>query len=203
MCVSPITIRNKGYFRLGGLPFIDVPCGKCKECCDAKSMDYLTRALAIYNNLPAGWSVFFVTLTFAPEFLPTCDVYDLHGCWQSDLMPHGKVWTLLEKDQPCFNHKLLRTFLKSFRQYYRRKFTKSHKVYCFATHRWRKVIDKKPTADELPHVLITSEYGDKNHRPHYHGIFFIPEVLSFREFQEILHRFWTYGFTKSIKKSPK
>ncbi len=52
--------------------FINVPCGKCIECSDAKRNDLFVRASFEYKSmLKAGGIAYFVTLTYANNCLPT------------------------------------------------------------------------------------------------------------------------------------
>ena len=51
--------------------FINVPCGKCIECSDAKRNDLFVRASFEYSSmLKAGGIAYFVTLTYANNCLP-------------------------------------------------------------------------------------------------------------------------------------
>ena len=52
--------------------FINVPCGKCIECSDAKRNDLFVRASFEYKSmLKAGGIAYFVTLTYSNNCLPT------------------------------------------------------------------------------------------------------------------------------------
>ena len=52
--------------------YINVPCGKCIECSDAKRNDLFVRASFEYKSmLKAGGIAYFVTLTYANNCLPT------------------------------------------------------------------------------------------------------------------------------------
>lgn len=173
MCLNPSHIYNKGYLRLGGMPFIEIPCGKCSECREVKSIDYYLRTMALYhhlfpNNKPSQWSVWFCTFTFAPEHLPYTNVWEGYN-------PDDVTDNYLGM-YPSFDHALLKTFLKSWKQYYTRDLG-------------------LPT----PHILVTCEYGHKFHRPHYHAVAFIPrQPSSWQEFRNEVTRFWHYGFVKNV-----
>lgn len=72
--------------------FINVPCGKCIECSDAKRNDLFVRASFEYKSmLKAGGIAYFVTLTYANNCLPTFN------------------------HRPCFNREDVTNFLRRFR----------------------------------------------------------------------------------------
>lgn len=181
MCTKPITIYNKAYLRLGGPMFLNVPCGQCEECTKVKSIDYFLRTWAIYRQLPPSWSMWFSTLTFNPENLPTSDLVvkgsldDIPENVKHGKVLHGQIYWQTDEKYMCFDHTVVKRFLKSFRQHF--------------------VRDLHLPA---PKCLVTSEFGDKFGRPHYHGIFFVPKLYAdWREFQQELNRYWHYGFTKN------
>lgn len=109
MCLNPIKIRNKGYYRLGGMPFVEVPCGKCEECRSTKQIDYFVRAWSIFRSLPASWSCWFSTFTFNDDNIP-----------KSRVMAVENAETKCIGETICFDHRLLHRFCKSYRQFYRR-----------------------------------------------------------------------------------
>lgn len=197
MCLHPIHIKNKGVLHNAGLLTLSVPCGHCKECQEQRKNEYFVRAYSIYEELfpqgkPSRWSAFFVTLTYNDDYLPKV-------VFASPLKENPDIYKPLGGEPvPCFNHEHIRRFLKSFRQYYRRKFSIWHKALNPVTNRLNKVYDYIPSGLKLPRILVTCEYGETNHRPHYHCIIFVPEVITFRQFQELLKRFWKYGFTSSF-----
>lgn len=173
MCLNPLWIRNKGYHRLGGMPYIECPCGKCEECADTRSIDYFVRAWSLYRSLSSEWSVWFCTLTFNEENIPRSRVMARQF---SDLT--GPYYTQIGNTR-CFDHRILHKFTKSYRQYFRRDLG-------------------LPT----PHMLITCEFGEKFGRPHYHAIIMCPkQYSSWMDFKAELERFWHYGFSKNISLS--
>lgn len=156
----------------GGQDTLSVPCGKCDECRKQKQDDYYLRCLANYYkyNEQTGWSWHFCTLTFNEENLPKGTFYAEFSDIPEDDPMH---YLCLGEPQPCFNHELIKTFTKSLAQYYRRR--------------------GLPT----PHLIITSEYGELRHRPHYHFAAAVPELLDFKQFRDIVLRFWHYGFVQN------
>lgn len=72
--------------------FINVPCGKCIECSDAKRNDLFVRASFEYKSmLKAGGIAYFVTLTYANNCLP------------------------IFNHRPCFNREDVTNFLRRLR----------------------------------------------------------------------------------------
>lgn len=185
MCLNPLRIKNKGLSHNPGLECLQVPCGSCSECVEVKSIDYFVRAFAIYRSLPDDWSCFFVTFTHRPEDVPHSDFY----AWNGDY--YKKYDNCV-----CFNHELIHKAMKSFVQYYRRKFPNDFYYKSYESGFRRKVYTK------VPKYLITSEFGEDpncQHLPHYHGVIFIPERMDYVAFKALIERFWTYGFTKDIR----
>lgn len=186
MCLNPLKITNKSYFRLGGPRYIEVPCGNCPECSNVKQIDYFLRVYAQFKDLcplnkPTNWSCWFVTLTFNDENLPksrtaikcmftkqidkqfTKSHYKVFG---------SDIYEVSDDYRPCFDHRILQRFTKSYRQFFRR--------------------ENLPE----PHMIFTSEFGSKYGRPHYHGIIFVPKQYNaWYEFRDELARFWHYGFS--------
>lgn len=169
MCLNPIWIKNKGYYRLGGMPYVECPCGHCEECADTRAIDYFVRTWALYRSLPENWSVWFCTFTFNEENVPRSRVMARQ---HSELT--GYYITQIGETR-CFDHRILHRFTKSYRQYYRRDL-----------------------GLEPPHMLITCEFGDKFGRPHYHAIVFLPRQMTWQTFKAEIERFWHYGFTKNV-----
>lgn len=83
MCVSPITIPNP-YYQIGdkGLNFlhdtvsshIQVPCGKCHQCCSLRQA-YFNQRIQM-ESLRS--ELFMFTLTYRDEALPRCNIGDYH-----------------------------------------------------------------------------------------------------------------------------
>lgn len=62
-CLHPIKIKN----RYG--EYMDVPCGRCYGCLNKKRLNLST--MTKLESKKHRYSMF-VTLTYAPEYLPTC-----------------------------------------------------------------------------------------------------------------------------------
>lgn len=73
MCEHPITIRNRTRrFEFGVTkPFIQVPCGHCKECVKGKQDEWFVRSVFEFRRVTdSGGAVWFPTLTYDNEHLP-------------------------------------------------------------------------------------------------------------------------------------
>ena len=189
MCLSPIFIKNKSLLHNCGLKNLQVPCGHCEECRRVKSMDYFIRAYAEYRHsvMNGEWCAFFSTLTFNEENCPRSDFY------RYDI--DSKTWTCEHRNVRCFNHVLLKRFLKSYTQFYRRLYPDDYV--------WKTRSDGKKVRvyTKVPKILVTCEFGEKEngtHRPHYHVFFCIPRRMTYKEFKVEIEKFWHYGFTKNI-----
>lgn len=216
-------IKNQGFRRLGGLPYLQVPCGCCFECQEMKSDDYFVRAWSLWKSLdPMQWSVFFVTLTFRPEDVPSHMLYRYPEDLTFNLedLSDDEYNRLVEVAEPvgetlCFDHSILQCFMKSYRQYYRRMYSRWHyeerefyipprvrrdgiRVKGYYKRTRKKVVDYVER-ERLPHLLVTCEYGETTHRPHYHAIVFVPRLLQWQTFKAEIERFWHYGFTYDVR----
>lgn len=131
MCTSPITIRYSNLRTITtGWRSIQVPCGKCCEC---KKQYQDSWSIRIYEELKAcGFKATFVTLTYAPEHVPTVVDKETGATYLSVCKRH------------CQN------VIKRFRTSYKRSKGK----------------------DAPLRYFLTSEYGPRTLRPHYHAIFF-------------------------------
>lgn len=64
-CLRPITVRKSAH----STSFIQVPCGRCINCRKRRQRDWVFRLKMEQRNYPRG--SFFITLTYAPEYVPT------------------------------------------------------------------------------------------------------------------------------------
>lgn len=60
----------------------------------------------------------------------------------------------------------------------------------------RKVIKRKYETDAPFRYIVTSEYGGKTHRPHYHAILFFQHHFNENWIRYQIRRLWKYGFIK-------
>lgn len=162
-CAFPRTIRLPD-----GSPQV-VRCGKCLACLEHRQAGWITRLSQEFKDSPGG--VYFLTLTYDDEHLPTMDI------------DGEKKACISSEDVKKFNADLRKRFQQGF---YNDETL--HKV------GW----SETPTKIPLPHDVhfkyyLTSEYGPETQRPHYHGFYsHLPEDedLVFDLFSQI----WGKGF---------
>lgn len=134
-----------------------IPCNRCFGCKAALKRDWTTRQALEASSYPRG-TVWFLTLTYAPEYVPSMirDTGELTRglglVWQRGKEVPDVVQTLNPDDQ--------RTFAESLKQYVER-------------HPQWGVIGK-----ELK-FYWAGEYGEHTARPHYHATVFglVPQDL--------------------------
>ncbi len=182
-CLHPLRIVNQ-YTRQ---PMV-VPCGHCKACLMRKA-----NTASLKCQMESEYTIFtmFVTLTYAPAYLPrmraTYDTDTGNYCFKmvnrftdSDTLFDGKYTesdiSLLRRkfnvggDIPVLHKPDLQLFLKRF----------------------RKFVDKN--YHEKVRYYACGEYGPKHYRPHYHLLFFFNSQKVAENFNDILHKTWTFGF---------
>lgn len=78
MCFSPIRIYNPSRSYRSDVPkYLFVPCGHCQDCQRVKHNEWFFRALIEWNYYrQIGGSVYFVTLTYNDNDLPTYSLPD-------------------------------------------------------------------------------------------------------------------------------
>lgn len=103
MCLQYIKVKNKS--NKSGLSYAYVPCGKCADCRLKERKAWETRLRIEFDDLKSrGWNIGFITLTYAPESLPTIP----KECF---------VKASDYKEIPCFDRTSVRDWIKAIRQY--------------------------------------------------------------------------------------
>lgn len=75
-CLKPVLVRNN-RFSDGKVHWTPVPCGKCIACRVNRSEELSGRITLEYERaVSSGKCCYFLTLTYAPEFLPSGDKFD-------------------------------------------------------------------------------------------------------------------------------
>lgn len=171
MCTNPLTIRSpKKFFNPDADPtYYQVPCNHCAQCQSVKASAWSVRSYYEWRNCKDNGGVaLYITLTYAPQSLPYCDIPT------SD----GDTLTV-----PCFFKPDIQKFLQRLRKYCQRHY------------------------DCDVRYIITSEYGGKKHRPHYHGILYFSKNLYSYLIKQLVKKYWSFGFVSfgkygGIVKSP-
>lgn len=97
-------------------------------------------------------------------------------------LPHIPRKFLKDKNEkiPCFNYEHIKKFIDRIRKH---------------------LFDKYKMTDGY-RFLITSEYGEKKHRPHYHGLILFNKKINHMTMYQIVQDAWT-GSTHQIKNNKK
>lgn len=182
MCTHPITITRK--VPLVGTKTFTVPCGKCAECVNKKRSEL--AALSVHQAHVSG-DVRFLTLTYRNETCPVA-IYDpqidsIIGFERGveRWIDNGKFFNSAHFDKkrklyytPSLCREDIKKWLKQFRSAWQRLHGEAPKFkYC-----------------------IFGEYGDRQGRPHAHGLFYglTPSQV------EMLANIWNerFGFVATV-----
>lgn len=114
MCLHPKKFFNPTHSFTPGISKLDVtiPCNKCDECRSIVQNEWFLRCYAEFmQNKANGGVCYFLTLTYADEFLPYFDVdyNSLDG-------------TRKHLHTSCFSYEHIHTFINTLRKYLKRKF---------------------------------------------------------------------------------
>lgn len=159
-----------------------VSCGKCIPCLVDKCR---SRASIIHAESDYHKYRVFVTLTYAPEHVPTMDYYydEFHVAHFYDSETHEPLGDLkiskrklLSIQSKSSDNKLhyarfsdVQKFLKRLRKYLKKYYNETIRYY------------------------IVSEYGPRTFRPHYHAVIFFNSSHVFGDFGKILSQTWKNG----------
>lgn len=113
MCYHPLRVKTVAPT---GSRFQYVPCGHCEECRNVQRFGWSFRLSAeLQHRAASGWQAGFITLTYAPEYLPTLDP------------------ELFDEDNPptvsCFDRQQVRDYIASIRKYLHRHYRVTELVY--------------------------------------------------------------------------
>ena len=175
MCLNPLSIRNPTKVinnRGGQLLNMQVPCGVCAQCLQAKRNEWYVRThYEMQRTFSLGGYVYFDTLTYADEHLPKLSHFvDLE---KYDL-----------KDFSCFNHRHFKLFLKRLRRLISYHFGISKDAFrYFLTTEY-------------------GEDDRYTHRPHYHILFFVYADIEPLQFSQLVADSWQYGRTDGYPFKP-
>ena len=199
MCLRPVKIYNPTS-RIG-LNYnqryeIEVPCGECAECREAKKEEwYLRTYWQCKQAWDAGGYILFDTLTYNNENLPHISDFidfsrhDYEFIREDDKSPYtivdrGRKY-LKDENAGLFNHLNVSCFNTD---HYRKFFV-----------RLRRALDYRGYDSKKLKYFLTSEYGSTEgltHRPHYHILFFVEDrELSPLTLSNMIDRCWQKGRT--------
>lgn len=212
MCTRPITVRlpPSPYERAQGISsdkVVQVPCGKCPECLRKRQNDIAVRA---YREAKKYNSCFFVTLTYAPEYVPFAQtLLDVD-------LDTGEV--VIDKCAEICASSILDTVRNEYHNAEAGVFYKYQDICRFEGHlyqvvytpslyyedvklkiknfrvKYQREFDIKP---DFSYICV-GEYGHKrSRRPHYHILFF-----GLSRFQvDYFTNMWHYGksYTEAVK----
>lgn len=160
MCIKLRTISNPTHSFTYGLTktSLSVPCGECYECQQSLKNEWFFRNYAEFKSTTAsGGSTFFITLTYADEYLPYLKLVYYGRNKQHDIVPFAL-------DSPCFSLSDIQTFINSLRHLINRDRKKNG----FSPVRIR--------------YQVFPEYGSKTKRPHYHCLIYTDKYIQPQKF---------------------
>lgn len=170
MCVTPLKILNRSKVKVPGLSasHYTVPCGYCWQCQQAKRDSFYIRNFFEYLHTQEtnGWTLF-LTLTYDEKNLPK-----VHGI-------------------PCFRKSDVQNYMKRFRMRLTRHLASLYRA------------NGSPKASDIAKLLVkdniryfvSSENGEKRHRPHYHVLIYcLSDKISRWLGRSIACNSWGLGF---------
>ena len=189
-------------------------CGKCYMCQTNK----MSRYSQMCNLLDKSYKYcMFVTLTYSPEYLPTCyaEVEVIPGSTVKNkyigdkVVPDKyKLFFFNTSDRLSkYDDLISEVEVDSLDKLYEleERMHLGANTYCYSSihdlqnfhKRFRSYIDNhlKSDKDEIlcyRHFSV-SEYGQRRYRAHYHCLFFFDSDKLLQSFGEVLHSSWKYG----------
>jgi hypothetical protein len=161
-----------------------VPCGMCRSCRLQKASDWATRC---HHEAQLYDKNSFITLTYAPEHLP------------SDYSVHKKhLVQFIKRLRKSLNYKgVYPQYDDAMRLQYYKRYGMCHKPNQVKVEKWIK---------EKLRFYACGEYGEKFSRPHYHAILFNVDfedkVLLRGPSWKRLRKHFTTGNTHALYRSP-
>lgn len=182
MCYSQIKIDNPSLkYHLGQPRKTVIGCSTCDDCRRRAQNDWFVRSFYEFQKFNEHGRVFTFVLTYDPQHLPHYKDSRDYVHVTDETEPDGFRYESGKVDFyiPCFSMDDLVDFRKRFRVY---------------TGRITKC-DPKGIK-----FLITSEFGEDTHRPHYHVLTFVPWMMKVSELCQIIEKSWKRGFYGKSKK---
>lgn len=168
-CFHPYEIHVNGFPQ-------EVRCGHCLACLSHRQAEWTSRLRIELDSNPEN--CYFVTLTYAPECLPTV---------QPDLS---------EDPIPAVSKDDIRKFHMDLRKRFQQGFYLDNTLVLAGVRSRSSRIELDPGTKFR--YYLTSEYGPNGQRPHYHGFYAnLPEDQYI--VQGLIEQVWNKGFTKVEK----
>ena len=182
MCLNPIKLYNpaKKISLLGGQRFqIEVPCGNCAECREAKRTDIYFRTYyeCEYTWLQNGF-VYFDTLSYRTDCLPHV----------SDFI--NKVGKDSPVDFSCFNREDFRLFMVRLRR--------QLEYHGFDVKNNLKYFVASEYGSDKEYVDDNGRLRKATQRPHYHVLFFVTGDIDVITFSQYVNKCWQKGNTDGV-----
>lgn len=150
---------------LANLPLL-VPCGTCPACRANKCAEYGVRAYLESLTCPSDRENIFLTLTYSDYFLPRNKSFIREKYGLGPVCEH-----------PAYNGDLDFDSVSSFFRELRRKVDALVQDGAIDPFYWTNSLGERCTSSGLRY-MYAGEYGDKNHRPHFHLLLFgVPKIL--------------------------
>lgn len=182
MCLNPIKLYNpsKKISLLGGQRYvIEVPCGDCAECREAKRSDLYFRT---FYECEYTWSkngfVYFDTLTYNDANLPHI----------SDFITRIDKGSQL--DFSCFNREDFRLFMVRLRR--------QLEYHGFDVKNNLKYFVSSEYGSDKEYVDDNGRLRKGTQRPHYHVLFFVTGDIDVITFSQYVNKCWQKGNTDGV-----
>lgn len=176
-CLDPLVVRNRYTHEL-----VFVPCGKCESCQLRKANDLLRR---VDDESKLHSDIFFVTLSYAPEFVPTISISSdglVDGAPVED-MPWYDLYVESDDYRFVYPDKILHLDKTDVQKFIKRlRFNINQYVK-------KSVI----SGDAAIRYYCIGEYGGTTKRPHYHLLFFFDNSQLALHFAELVRLSWTFN----------
>lgn len=208
-CLNPQRVRNKYTHET-----VVAKCGHCDACDKSRSDRYVSM---INNMSKASKNTYFVTLTFAPQYMPVADLQLDNGSVRGTITHHRlktKVsrktkehFLVDEVSQTSFSDDDVFKFDLADYHFFNLGMPIASKGaflgkgrfgildYSYAQRfikRLRKLISYAlPTVDIK--VFVVGEYGSRTFRPHFHFIIFTSDTVYYTQFKNFIALAWKYG----------
>lgn len=191
-CLEPKIVRNK----LTGEDIL-VPCGKCHICNYKRSMRYVPR---LEDERFAHKFSYFVTLDYAPEFVPKMIYENGYVRYSDDFrcaddFPIDEVFSVAGNAE--YNEREI-SWLQRCQKFQGAIYVLNfHDIQAFMKRVRRRIqyLTSKYSIHEKVNIryFAAGEYGPRTYRPHYHLLLFFDSEYVNAHIEQILREKWTYG----------